>query len=353
MKLKYVLITLFLIGGAIALAAQWGSWRTGREVLDPLKLTPSDSAGSLKGRIWIDTDAACGATTRTDPDDCLAILWLAELGSLVAGISTSFGNAPGNVVADRTEALVARMKLEGLPVPPVFLGNGEPTVEGAAKSLGVTALQSALEMGPLTILALGPLTNVAEALEGRTDLNRNVTRIIAVMGHRPGHLFHPTEGSGAGAFFGHGPIFRDLNVSADPRAIAAVLALSVPITLIPYDAARETLINGVDMDRLARRNAVSAWVAGTTRDWLIFWKDEVGLLGFYPFDWIAAAYLTHPGQFRCATVTARMTRKWTFWIFPHASLVVEPSATEDSTARDDTLYCPETFGSLKETLMVP
>ena len=152
------------------------------------------------------------------------------------------------------------------------------------------------------------MTNVAAALEGRTDLQRNVIRIVAVMGHRPGHLLHPSEGKGSGAMFGHGPIFRDLNVSVDPNTVGAVLALPVPITLIPYDAARITLITGADLENLAQKGTASAWVARTAQPWLAFWNDEAGLPGFYPFDWIAAAYLTDPGLFHCAAVIARMAR---------------------------------------------
>ena len=339
-----------LVVGAVGVAAQWGQWRTGRAVLAPLTLTPGDPAGLPTGRIWIDTDAACGATTRTDPDDCLAILWLVERGVKIVGVSTSFGNAPGNIVADRTAALLAQIRLDGLSVPPVFVGYDKPWVPSATVFAGVTALQSALDAGPLTILALGPLTNVAAALKGRPDLQGNVTRIVAVMGHRPGHVFHPTEGAGAGAFFGHGPIFRDLNVSVDPGAVEAVLPLPMPITLIPYEAARATLIIGADMDHLARRNRSGAWVAQTTRGWLAFWKDDVGLPGFYPFDWIAAAYLADPGLFKCAKVTARMTREWTFWVVPQASLVVEPSAPGD-TSESTVLYCPETSGTLHDLLI--
>lgn len=348
---RHVFVALSLVAVAIAVAGQWDQWRTGRATLEPLNLMPVGPAVATPGRIWIDTDAACGATTRTDPDDCLAILWLVERGADIIGISTSFGNAPGDVVADRTAALVTQLALDGMPVPPVFLGHGAPSAPGALKPPGVNALQAALESGPLTILALGPLTNVAAALEGRPDLHRNVRRVVAVMGHRPGHLFHPTEGKGSGAMFGHGPIFRDLNVAVDPDAAGAVLALPVPITLIPYDAARASLITGADLDSVARRSGTGAWVARSAQAWLAYWNDEVGLPGFYPFDWIAAASLTDPGLFDCAAVTARMTREWTFWIVPHPSLVVETPAATGDPSKGVVLYCPETSGLLHDVLV--
>ncbi len=350
-RFRTIAIVLLLAIVAAFAAAQWGQWQTGRAALRPLKLMPGGPAVAPPGRIWIDTDAACGATTRTDPDDCLAILWLVERGADIVGISTSFGNAPGDVVADRTAALLAQMALDGMPGPPVFRGLGAPTAPAAPKSPGVTALQAALEAGPLTILALGPLTNVTAALERRPDLQRNVTRIVAVMGHRPGHLFHPTEGKGSGAMFGHGPIFRDLNVSMDPEAVGAALTLQVPIILIPYDAARETLITGPDLDLLARKGAASAWVARRARDWLTFWNNEVGLPGFYPFDWIAAAYVTDPSMFSCAAVTARITWEWTFWIVPHRSLVVETPAATGDPAEGTVLYCPAASWLLHNVLV--
>jgi purine nucleosidase len=350
-RFRTIAIALVIAIVAVFAVAQWGQWQTGRVALDPLKLTPGGPASAPPGRIWIDTDAACGATTRTDPDDCLAILWLVGRGADVKGISTSFGNAPGDVVADRTAALVTQMARDGMQVPHVLRGHGAPARPGAPKPPGVAALQAALEVGPLTILALGPLTNVAAALEGRNDLQRNVTRLVAVMGHRPGHLFHPTEGKGSGAFFGHGPIFRDLNVSVDPDAVGTVLALPVPITLIPYDAARKTLITGADLDDLARKGAASAWVARSAQPWLAFWKDEVGLPGFYPFDWIAAAYLADPGLFDCAAVTPRMTQEWTFWIVPHPSLVVDVFTATGDPSESTVHYCPKASALLHDVLV--
>ena len=305
------------------------------------------------GRVWIDTDAACGATSRTDPDDCLAILWLTTRGIDIVGLSTSFGNAPGDMVAIRVDALIAQMALDGRAVPPVFRGCAEPPKSGAALPPGVTALQAALQIGPLTILSLGPLTNITPALDGRPDLQRNVTRIIAVMGHQPGHLFHPTEGRGTGAGFGHGPIFRDLNVSVDTEAASSLLHLSVPVTLIPYDAATATLITGADLDALALRGMPEAWVAQTARAWLSFWNEYVGLPGFYPFDWIAAAYLTDPAQFNCATVNVRISREWTFWLIPHQSLVVEPRIGPNHKASREALYCSKTSPAMHRILMAP
>lgn len=78
--------------------------------------------------------------------------------------------------------------------------------------LGFVALVKALNAGSLDYVALGPLTNLAEILQHELGLARNITRVVAVIGRRPGHRFHPSENRAAGAMlFGHGPIFRDLN----------------------------------------------------------------------------------------------------------------------------------------------
>jgi inosine-uridine nucleoside N-ribohydrolase len=194
------------------------------------------------------------------------------------------------------------------------------------------------------------MTNLAAALEKRPDLHRNVTRIVAVMGHQRGHLFHPSEGKGKNALFGHGPIFSDLNLSADPDAVAAILGMHLPITLIPYDAARATIITAADLESLARRGQSHAWVAHTARDWLTYWNEAVDLPGFYPFDWIAAAYLIDPALFDCALVNAQVEREWTFWIVPHKSLVIDAPAAGNGQHVSEVLYCPKTAASLHDAI---
>jgi len=348
-----IFFAAILFAVLIMMATQWRMWQTGRLPQAPLDLVSGGPEHSPPGRIWIDTDAACGAAARADPDDCFAILWLVVQGAEIAGVSTSFGNASGDVVTERLAALSAQMLQDGLSVPPVFRGYGAPRDAGAVLPPGVTALRSALEAGPLTILALGPLTNIAAALDGSPDLHGNVSRIVAVMGHQPGHLFHPTEGAGTGAILGHGPIFRDLNFSSDPDAASVVLAMNLPVTLIPYDAAKGTLVTGPDLDLLASRSLSQSWVAQTSRDWLAFWNADIGLPGFYPFDWVAAAYLTHPKMFDCAKVTARIRREWTFWLMPRISLLIENSVLIRDVDGVPILYCPVASPRLHDLLFAP
>ncbi|MGH7314778.1 MAG: hypothetical protein ACREJS_00820, partial [Candidatus Rokuibacteriota bacterium] len=64
------MLTLFLVSLAIPVHI----WRTGRQPVTPLVLEPGNVFADPSRRVWIDTDAACGASRRTDPDDCFAIL---------------------------------------------------------------------------------------------------------------------------------------------------------------------------------------------------------------------------------------------------------------------------------------
>ena len=159
-------------------------------------------------RVWIDTDATCGHGRRTDPDDCFALLLLTKSPLIdIVGVSTVFGNAPLDATHATIRDLVAALSAEGVHVPPVYRG-----------------------------------------CAGRAaDLQQRVGRLVAVMGRRPGHIFHPAEGKDGGILFGHGPVFRDFNFDQDRTAAAAVLAMTPPTTLIPYKAARTVSVTDEDL----------------------------------------------------------------------------------------------------------
>lgn len=330
---------LALMALVATLAIPLEEWRTGDAGLAPLDYAPPPLESRATRRIWIDTDAACGYGPRTDPDDCLAVAMLARQPALrIAGISTVAGNAPREVV-DRTVTELASRATRSLPV---FTDGRGPLI-------------AALEDGPLTLVALGPLTNVAAVLDARPDLRPRVARLVAVMGRRPGHIFHPGENASGGAFLGHGPVFRDFNFAMDEAAAARVLAMDLPLTLVPYDAARGFELTARDLDRLSAAGGALAWAAAHARGWLRYWREDMGREGFFPFDLLAAAYVVAPEAFGCARVRASVSADTTLFIpfwRPTALLVDRGERRlDDARVVGSALYCGSVSQGLEDRLL--
>lgn len=334
-------------------------WRTGELPAPPLPVVEGGPAVHMPNRIWIDTDAACGHSRTTDPDDCFALLLLIRAQDLkVAGISTVHGNASIEITDRTTRELVAILEREDASVAQVHRGSGRASDEVASDvpAPAHAALRQALEKGPLTIVALGPLTNIATALEGRPDLQRQVARLVVVMGRRSGHLFHPSEGAGGGMLFGHGPVFTDLNFDQDRNAARLVLAMKLPMTLVPYEAAREVVLTGADLTYLEAHGGAAAWVASRARGWLAFWEDDVGKNGFYPFDVLAGVYALQPSLLSCGETKAwvsRDERLWS-WVYGREALLVGVDRERPSEVKavGSVLYCPR-IDSRLHTWMMP
>ena len=354
LKRVLIMIGIFAIGVMIALALPVKLWRTGEVPQPELQHLPPAPDAVKSRRVWVDTDAACVTGRRRDPDDCLALLLLASAAHIdIAGISTVFGNAPVADADQVTRALVqtlgggaGRPGRAGSATVPVFKGCGAAAskcLEDGGSLDAQGALQQALQQGSLDVVALGPLTNLAAVLAREPALDARVTRVIAVLGRRPGQRFHPSENRATGAMlFGHGPIFRDLNAVLDPQAVAVVLASGVPVILVPYTAARHVLMTGSALDRIARNGPAVAWVAERSRVWLEFWRSEAGLDGFYPFDLMAAAYVRNPAPFACARVTAWVGEDALLpWFGGGPALLVAQQAglPASTTATAQALYC--------------
>jgi inosine-uridine nucleoside N-ribohydrolase len=308
--LRILVITLLAIALLllVTLALPVKGWRRGEPAGPRLEATAAPPQWPRPLRLWVDTDAACGHGPRTDPDDCLALLLLAQSPEIeLVGISTVFGNAALEVTDSTTRALADRLPASAGGHPVVVRGAAGPIKASgvAARGTGVaSALGRALEDGPLVVLALGPLTNLAMVFRDRPDLRTKVVRIVAVMGRRRGHLFHPVEGQSAPSLLGHGPVFRDFNFAKDPEAALALVGMGLPLTLLPYEAAREIALTGGNLDRMAAAGGASRWVADRARGWLNYWEHDIGRDGFYPFDLVAAGYVARPDLAGCATVLA-------------------------------------------------
>ena len=89
---------------------------------------------------------------------------------------------------------------------------------------------------PLTIVACGPLTNVATALAQSAGLASRLER-IAIMGGAIG--------------LGNWTPSAEFNIFADPEAAAAVLDSGVPITLVPLEVTHRALATDDVVRRIA------------------------------------------------------------------------------------------------------
>lgn len=351
-----------LIGAAllpIAGIVSVRNWWTGETENAPLSLLRGGPHVDRPSRVWIDTDAACNGGN-ADPDDCIAMLVLMNSSEVeIVGISTVFGNAPLSTVDPTTRDWVGRVGR----IPDMVVHSGSssalenertPPIEPAH-----AALEHALERGPLTIVSLGPLTNVAATLHRRPDLAGNIGLLVTVMGRRPGHVFHPAEGkSSRGILLGHGPVFRDFNFSKDRTAASVVLKLVERISLTPYAAAREVMLTRQDIARMTSGPHAAAWLAEKTEPWLDYWENDIGLPGFYPFDALAALYVLHPQHFNCAKAVAwiaeddRLPVLWRVAIGSTGLLAgVESDQPQITRASGSVVYCGGVGDGLKDLLV--
>jgi pyrimidine-specific ribonucleoside hydrolase len=292
--------------------------------------------------VWIDTDPACGLGATDDVDDCWALLAAFKSPEIVVrGISTVFGNVDCDTAHRVASNFIRRStEEEGVAVPALYRGASEKCVPGSPRASEAShAISVALQSESLTIIALGPLTNIAMALELNPELKQKVKRVVAIAGNRPG---------GRRFWFQKKPIhFHDLNFKKDPGAFEIVLASGVPVTLLPFEAAQQVTITTEDLDQVADMEGTAGWLAEASRGWLRFWEKSLGERGFYPFDSLAVMYVVLPELFFCEQIPARVIRRRSRFVV-RDELAVSKNFTEGT----DVSYCTKIDRNFKHNLLV-
>lgn len=193
-------------------------------------------------RLWIDCD--------TGFDDLIAIGIAATAEDYeIVGISTVVGNT---TLDNTTKNTLSACELFGLDVP-VYRGAARPlaqapqTIEGLLgeggmgtrgrklpepsrseeKTPAIIALIETLEEGPLSILATGPLTNLAMALNLRPDLVGNIKELVFM---------------GGSATSGNHTAAAEFNTYADPESLAVLIELEVPMIMFGLNLTRQVMI---------------------------------------------------------------------------------------------------------------
>ena len=245
-------------------------------------------------RVVIDTDPGT--------DDALALLMALNCPDLhIEGITTVGGNATLAETTDNALRLVDYVAA-GCDVP-IAVGSERPAcgsfshayhVHGA-DGLGVDLPAAttaplradAVEFirdralaapGRIGVIALGPLTNVAAALDGRPDVAQAISKVY-VMG-------------GAVEVPGNVTPHAEFNIYEDPWSANAVFASGVPVTLIGLDVTHRTAMH---------RDGGPRWFEGTSRSAQLgnrilanSFRERADVQEFYLHDPLAVAAAIEP-----------------------------------------------------------
>ena len=138
--------------------------------------------------------------------------------------------------------------------------------------------------GEFTIVALGPLTNLALAVSVEPRLARWVREVI-VMG-------------GSVATRGNATPVAEANINNDPEAARLVFHAGWPVTLVGLDVTHKVTMTPAYLARLtAAHTPVTELIAKITPFYLGAYKRLVGIDGFYVHDPTAIAAAIRPALF--------------------------------------------------------
>lgn len=247
--------------------------------------------------VWLDVDAANGVG---DVDDGLMVIQaLHSPEARVRGISVVFGNTDLDKAEHVAREIVRR-----------FAGREMPVHRGAASraDLGasndaVEAMAAALREAPMTIAAVGPVTNIGSLLLLHPDLRGRIERIIVVAGRRPGQVFLSEEHKGKGR-----TPPNDFNFELDPAAMQVILDSGVALVLAPWEVSSKVWVSREDLRAIAGRSEAGAWLDRTSQYWIDRWEAGLGVAAFNPYDTLAIGWLTHPELVRGFGASVRIER---------------------------------------------
>lgn len=247
----------------------------------------------------------------TDPgqDDAVAILLaLASPELEVLGITCVAGNVPLPLTSKNARVVC---ELAGRPDIKVFAGcdrpllrplitaeyvHGKTGLDGIALPEPGMALQPGHAVdflietlrrepaGTVTLCPLGPLTNIATALQKAPDIAPRIAEIV-LMG---------------GAYFevGNTTPAAEFNIHVDPQAAEIVFHSGVPLVVLPLDATHQVLTNRA---RIEAFRGLGTPVGHAVASWTDFFErfdmEKYGSEGAPLHDPCVIAYLLQPDLF--------------------------------------------------------
>ncbi len=243
----------------------------------------------------------------TDPgiDDALAFILLKAMPEVeLMAITTTHGNTTVQKCTDNALRLVELLGMQDIPVAE---GAHEPLVKAlsvAEETHGDTGLGHAVlppaslkpvasnaanliidivnaNPGEITILTIGPVTNLALALLKEPSLRKKIKSVVAMAGtiHYPGNATPSSE----------------YNVFCDPEGFDILLRSGLDLTIVPLDVTYKCLFTKSHIERLAgAREDIRAFIERSTAFYMEFHAEYQGIEGCAINDPLAAAILVKP-----------------------------------------------------------
>jgi inosine-uridine nucleoside N-ribohydrolase len=258
-----------------------------------------DLAGAAE-KVLIDTDPGV--------DDAQAVFFaLASEDLEVVGLTTIFGNVETALATRNALRLIEIADLQ-IPVAkgavkplyskklatPDFVhgkdGFGEinmpevdrqPLQESAAEFIVRTVMRSP---GEITLVVLGPMTNIALALALEPNLSKSVRRVVAM--------------GGVLSVMGNVSPVASANILGDAHAADIVLGTDWDVTLVPADTTRQVKVTDAWLDEVGRSGTFGRFISKSSVFYRDFYRSTGVSDGFYNHDPTAMAYLVEPALFQ-------------------------------------------------------
>lgn len=234
-------------------------------------------------------------------DDAFALAYAAKTTEIV-GITTVFGNVPVEQAVKNARLFSQKMGIDApiyrgssrplacAPTPPAWTVHGEDGLGGVFDNTQSGAADSAVEFiiqrvrscpGELTIVAIGPLTNIATAINLAPDIVPLIKRVV-IMGGAFGTLGHA----------GNVTPFAEFNIWKDPHAADQVLSSALRVVVLPLDVTHQVQVTG-DEIRTLNQPVLDA----ISRRYLQYSHEKEGFEGMALHDTLTLSWLNHPEWF--------------------------------------------------------
>lgn len=240
----------------------------------------------MSKRIWFDTDIMIGLPERAPrevDDGVTLIMALRQPAVEIVGISVV---TEIDYAYDVTKKLLGWYNKTGKDIP-VYKGS-DTCKDMGTETEGSKALADALRKEKLSILALGPNTNIATVLINHPGLASQIEEIVFCIGRTENYTFRPG--------LGHYPV-GDYNFIKDEESMRVILDTDIPLVFSGFECSKDVFLGPIDIDRLNNENEGDKWVYDQLMPWIKRGAELFGSEGFIPYDTTPLGYFTHPEYF--------------------------------------------------------